>query len=140
MRTWRLLYERFLHVYRSYLNNRQEVTHFLWMNCDAAIHPKKVCDASMNQEMAARALRHSRVARVNSVIVTTNKAPTISHSRVPLWLSGSMPKTISIQSLRTKVMTNKIAVTVAITVSSQKRHFNAFLIDSPFCSNDTHSP
>ena len=59
------------------------------------------------------------------MIVTTNKAAMISHSRVPLRLSGSMPKTTSIQSLCTKVITNRILVAMATPVSSQKRHLNA---------------
>ena len=81
----------------------------------------------MNQDMAVRALRHSKLARVKSVIVTTRRTPTMSHSRVPLLLSGSTWKTTSIQSFRTKVTTNKILVKIAIPVSSQKRRLSAFL-------------
>src|ERR1700736_4308475 len=84
--------------------------------------------------MAARVLRHSWLARVKSMTVTTNKVATISHSRAPLRLSGSTLKTPSIQFLCTRVITNKILVTIAMPVSSQKRRLNACLIGptSPF--------
>ena len=69
------------------------------------------------------------------MIVTTNKAAMISHSRVPLRLSGLMPKTTSIQSLCTKVITNRTLVAMATPVSSQKRHLNAFPKGSPCLSH-----
>src|SRR6266478_1728596 len=86
--------------------------------------------ASFAQAAAVRALRHSNPAKVNSASVTTNKAPTINHSSDPLLLSGSMPKTSSIQSLHTTVITNKIPVIVAMPASSQKSGRNVFLISS----------
>lgn len=60
----------------------------------------------------------------------TKRAPTISHSRAPLRLSGSTPKTNSIQFLWTKVITNNIQVTMAMLISSQKRRLNALFIGS----------
>ena len=86
--------------------------------------------ASFAQAAAVRALRHSNPAKVNSASVTTNKAPTINHSSDPLLLSGSMPKTSSIQSHHTNVITNKIPVIVAMPASSQKSGRNVFLISS----------
>src|SRR5579864_8467163 len=42
---------------------------------------------SFAQAAAVRALRHSNPAKMSSASVTTNKAPTISHSSDPLLLS-----------------------------------------------------
>jgi len=83
--------------------------------------------------MAVRDLCHSTRARTNSVIVATSRPPTINHSSDPLPPSGSMPNTLSIQSLHTSVIKNKTPVVLARTLSSHIRSRTCLFIGIPPC-------
>ncbi len=79
----------------------------------------------------------SRCATAPRTAARTRRATTMSHSKVPLWWSGSQPVRASIQSCQNMVRIPRAAAHKAIAASAPARAFEGFTSGSGPSLNDS---